>query len=131
VNTMLYAIPGVDLVLLYKYGIILLVFVFTLLAAYGLDDLGRGRVRRGAVWAAAAVATAYVTAGVTYLVLSDRVLHPTWTSVVAALFGLVIIALTAAFVWGSRAKAADPERDDAGARHSPTKRAASAALVAG
>jgi len=131
VNRVLYAIPGVDLVLLYKYGIILLVFAFTLLTAYGLDDLGRGRVRRGAVWTAAAVTTAYVTAGVIYLALSDRVSHPTWTSVAAGLFGFVIMALTAAFAWGSRAKAAGPETGGAGTRPRPTKRAASAALVAG
>lgn len=99
-NTLLNVIPGMKTVLLYKYGLVVMVFIVILMAAFGLDDVIRHRVRRSALVGALVAASAYV---VTALVCAARTVgfpHSRWTVVMT--LGSVVVILVLGFVCWQR-----------------------------
>ena len=103
VNKAVQHVPGLQQILVYKYGFVLVEFIVILWAAYGVDDLRRRVVRRP-VWIAAVVATfAYLVASVIYaLALFDvtavrwTVLSVTWTTLVCLAVAVLAYTRTSA-----------------------------------
>ncbi|XVX21107.1 hypothetical protein ACQP1U_04320 [Actinomycetota bacterium] len=95
VNKALNLIPGMELVLLYKYGIILIVFACITLAAFAVDDLRRGRLRLSAVLVAALLTGAYVAAVLVYVDGQDLFVEGWSGMVIAVSIGGAVLLLAA------------------------------------
>ncbi|MDQ2851359.1 MAG: hypothetical protein M3Y49_11610 [Actinomycetota bacterium] len=60
-------IPGIRSILVYKYGLAIIELAVVILAAYGIDDIARSRVRRSVALCAIVVAGGYLIGSVVYL----------------------------------------------------------------
>lgn len=81
-NTMLNLIPGMKSVLVYKYGLTLVMFIVMILAAFGLDDIVKRRASRAALAVAGAATVLYFGGSLAYVLVTDRVPAPKWTMTV-------------------------------------------------
>lgn len=96
VNTLLNLIPGMTIVLIYKYGIALICFAVAALAAFGIDSVRVGQTGGRAVLVAALATFGYLVGAIVQLVVLDKLIHPVWTSVVTVWTVLCLVCAVVA-----------------------------------
>lgn len=105
VHTILNLVPGMTLVLIYKYGIILIVFAATILAAFAIDELRNAATRRRAVLIASVLALAYTVAALAHIARRGAFVAG-WSPLVITISILAAAALVALLLRRGRRAAA-------------------------
>ncbi len=103
INQIAGRLPGLNQILLYKYGVCLVEFAVILFAAYGIDDLVRRRARRRALAVGIGFAVAYLIASPLYVHIALGSLHhPRWSAVVLTWTAVICLAVAALAVLSRR-----------------------------
>lgn len=104
-NKLLNLVPGMTIVLVYKYGLVIIAFLLILLAAFGVDDVARRSARRRSVIPAACLTAGYLGVSAWYGYSHGRFPHAAWTASVLAWSVVVLVLLTFAASWRRHASA--------------------------
>lgn len=95
VKVVLDATPGIRNILVYKYGLALIEFAVVILAAFGVDDVVRSRVRRRSAVIAGVLVAGYLVCNLWYLHHEGQLHNRRWATFVV---GWTLLALVLLFV---------------------------------